>query len=361
MLEDLKKINKDKIQDDSTDNVPVFDVDSEKESDEELVSGNHLSDDELLEKMGAVKKEEGEPYSKSLADNRPEDKEIDKKKLKQEQEQKQKQEREQEQGSDKEKKEEKEQGKDKDKDKDKNKDKDKDKDKNKDEDKEQEGDEEMEVGDIIIKPNFSEKIKGFFSKKIKNNLELLEADLIKDEVEIQFDWSSHLASFLLLFIIAFITVAEACVFFGWWGESKEFEGTNYLEAEIAYVNSEIERMKPEYDEAVSFSNRLRLSAMALDRHIYWTNFFSLLEANTLKNIYYRNFSGDVYGKYVLPAVSNNVLAINYQSKVFSSDEMVSSTEVSDENIMNTVDEEGVERSIINFNFNLNLNDRIFKE
>lgn len=225
---------------------------------------------------------------------------------------------------------------------------------------EKEEDEELEVGEIIVKPNFSEKVKGFFSKKMKNNLDLLKTDLIKDEIEIQFDWSSHLASFLLLFIIAFIIVAESCVFFRWWGEDKEFQGTNYLEEEIAYINQEIERIKPEYDEAMLFADRLKLSVGSLDRHIYWTNFFTLLEANTLKNIYYRNFSGDIYGNYVLPAVSNNVLAINYQSKVFSASDMVLSTEVSDENIINTVDSEGTERSVINFNFNLNLSNKIFK-
>lgn len=226
---------------------------------------------------------------------------------------------------------------------------------------EKEIEEEIKLGDIIMKPNFSEKIRNFFNKKKKNNLDLLETDLIKDEIEIRFDWSSNLAAFFLLFIIAFIVVAEACVFFSWWGESKETEGTNYLESEIAYINNQIEEMKPEYNEAIKFSNLLRLSAGALDRHIYWTNFFTLLENNTLKNIYYRNFSGDISGKYVLPAVSNNVLAISYQSKVFSSNEMVLSTEVSDENIINSVGEDEVEKSIINFNFNLNLNDRIFKD
>jgi hypothetical protein len=221
--------------------------------------------------------------------------------------------------------------------------------------------EEIEIGEVVIKPTFSDKIKKAFSKKLKNNLELLNTDLIKDEVEIRFDWSSNLASFLLLFILSFIIVAEASVIFKWWGQEREEVSSLYLEEEISYIKGEIEKIKPEYDQAVEFSDRLKLSTGALQRHIYWNNFFALLETNTLKNIYYRNFSGNIYGKYVLPAVSNNVLAISYQSKVFSASDMVLDTSVSDESIIN-IEEEGQDsRSIINFNFNLDLNEMLFKQ
>lgn len=212
------------------------------------------------------------------------------------------------------------------------------------------------VESIIIKKSFSDTIKDFFSKKIKNNLELLETDLLKDEVEIKFNWRKNLIMLAIMFFVALIIVIESCILLAWWGSRKSFDNSYYLENEINYVKNELVNMTPRYNEAMDFNKRLNASANALNRHIYWTNFFSMLEKNTLKNVYYKNFSGDVKGKYILPAVSNDVLAISYQSKVFSANDKINSTSVSDENIQNI--EEG-KKTIIDFNFNLDLNTSIF--
>jgi hypothetical protein len=99
-----------------------------------------------------------------------------------------------------------------------------------------------------------------------------------------------------------------------------------------------------------------MSSQVLNKHVYWTKFFNFLEQNTLKNnIYYKNFKGDIYGQYVLPTVSNNVLATNFQSKIFSNNSLVSSTLISDEEINN----EEINKTFINFNLNLGLNPNIF--
>jgi hypothetical protein len=214
----------------------------------------------------------------------------------------------------------------------------------------------VDLSNVVVKKSFSDKLNDFFAKKIKNNLELLETDLIKGEVEVQFNWRKNLITFFILFFVALVIVVEACLFLTWWGNKKEATGLNYLQEEIAYVKKETAGLKAEYDQAMEFNKRLSLSAKTLNQHVYWTNFFALLEANTLKNIYYRNFSGNIYGNYVLPALSDNVLAISYQSKIFSSSDVVASTSVSDENITNN---EETGKTIIDFNFNLNLKKEIF--
>ncbi|MDD3711465.1 MAG: hypothetical protein PHP37_02605 [Patescibacteria group bacterium] len=215
---------------------------------------------------------------------------------------------------------------------------------------------DLQAEGVVIKKSFSDKLNDFFAKKIKNNLELLETDLIKGEVEIQFNWRKNLITFFILFFVALVIVVEACLFLTWWGKQKESAGLNYLQEEIAYVKKESANLKVEYDKAMEFNKRLNLSSNTLKNHIYWTNFFSLLEANTLKNVYYSSFSGNIYGNYILPAQSDNVLAISYQSKIFSSNDKVISTSISNENIVN--DDEN-SKSIINFNFNLNLKKEIF--
>ena len=58
-----------------------------------------------------------------------------------------------------------------------------------------------------------------------------------------------------------------------------------------------------------------------------------LEKYTLKKVYYNSFSGNLSGEYLLPATTDDVRAISYQSKTFLENEDTLSSEVSDEEII----------------------------
>ncbi len=206
--------------------------------------------------------------------------------------------------------------------------------------------------------NFFASFSKLFKKKKKvGHLGLLETNLIKDEIEIDFNWKKDLIIFCILLGIVAVFVIESYIVLTIWKNKKEIENSYYLEMEITQINSEINNLQSKYSEAVEFQNKLSLSSQVLNQHIYWTNFFSFLEKNTLKNnIYYKNFAGDIYGQYILPTVSNNVLATNFQSKTFSANSSVSSASISDEEIIN---EEGSDKTFVNFNLNLDLNPNIF--
>jgi len=152
-------------------------------------------------------------------------------------------------------------------------------------------------------------------------------------------------------------VAESYIFLYNWKKQKEIENSYYLETEITATELKINNLKDQYVKAMEFERRLELSSAVLNNHVYWTNFFNFLEKNTLKdNVYYKSFSGDVYGGYILPAVSNDVLAVNFQSKVFSDNPNIISSSINEEEIVN---DENTGKTHINFNFNFNLNPKIF--
>ena len=65
----------------------------------------------------------------------------------------------------------------------------------------------------------------------------------------------------------------------------------------------------------------------LDQHVYWTNFFKLLEENTLADVYYSGFSGDNKGEYELMASGKHFSIIQAQVERFLSSEYVSSVSV----------------------------------
>lgn len=212
--------------------------------------------------------------------------------------------------------------------------------------------------DVLKNKNiFGDFLSFFKKKKAVDNLDLLETNLIKDEIEIVYDWKKDLSIFFVLFLIVAIFVAESYIFLYNWKKQKEIENSYYLETEITATELKINNLKDQYVKAMEFERRLELSSAVLNNHVYWTNFFNFLEKNTLKdNVYYKSFSGDVYGGYILPAVSNDVLAVNFQSKVFSDNPNIISSSINEEEIVN---DENTGKTHINFNFNFNLNPKIF--
>ncbi|MFA5644514.1 MAG: hypothetical protein WC928_03250 [Patescibacteria group bacterium] len=210
---------------------------------------------------------------------------------------------------------------------------------------------------LVFFQDILEKINYFFNPKTNvSNLDLLETDLIKDEVEIKFDWSKNLIIFSILFFIAVVIVLESYLFLSLWSKKRGIINSQYLEKEVTYIKEEIKNIKEDYDKSDKFSKRLATASVVFQKHVYWTNLFSFLEANTLKNNYYKSFSGDINGNYILPAVTNDVRAISFQSKVFLMSPLVLSSSVDGEEIIN---DEATQKTFVNFNFNFSLDKSIF--
>lgn len=209
-------------------------------------------------------------------------------------------------------------------------------------------------------------IKSFWSK-IQNrkkdkdndidNLQLLESDLIKDEVPVYFELNKHLVAFFALLLVSFVLIMELYFLLSWWEKNRSIENSYYLQDEISVVNKEKSELEQKYVEVFNFKNKMSSSFSVLDKHTYWTRFFSFLEQNTLKNVYFKKFNGDIGGSYILPSVTDDVRAISYQSKYFSADRRAVNVFISDEEI----GEGGIgpDSGFVNFNINLNLDPKTF--
>lgn len=210
--------------------------------------------------------------------------------------------------------------------------------------------------------SFIDKIKSKKEVSVDDdldNLKLLESDLIKGEVSVYFEWSKHLIAFFALLVTSFVLIMELYFLLSWWEKSRSLENSFYLQDEISAINKEKKDLEEKYVEVFNFKNKMSSSFSMLNRHVYWTKLFSFLEQNTLKNVYFKKFTGNIGGYYILPAVTDDVRAISYQSKYFSADRRAMSVSITDEEIGEGGI--GLDSGFVNFNVNLNLDPKIFSD
>lgn len=174
----------------------------------------------------------------------------------------------------------------------------------------------------------------FFNKKLNNtvsdksdnfiNPKVLEVNLVKDEVGIEFDWSKHLLSLFLVIFVAGLLVTE--IYFGldWWQKQEE-ERTVTLNAEYQDIITKVKNISNNSKDFSNFKDKLTLTQQMADSHIYWTKFFDWLEKNTLNSVTYSGgFTGDVSGDYTLSATAKTFSDISWQVKAFKDSPLVES-------------------------------------
>lgn len=153
------------------------------------------------------------------------------------------------------------------------------------------------------------------------NPSVLEVNLIKDEMEVDFELNKRLFSLFLALFVAALFVAE--IYFGldWW-QTEEEKKAVALKNEYERVSLDVKNTRAQSDEMTTFKDKLTISQKIIDNHIYWTNFFSWIEKNTLNSVSYAGLSGDVTGKYSLGATTNNYRDISWQVRNFKNDKYV---------------------------------------
>ncbi len=154
-----------------------------------------------------------------------------------------------------------------------------------------------------------------------SNPEVLEVNLIRDEMEVDFELNKRLFSLFLVLFVAGLFVAE--IYFGldWWQKQEEAKAL-VLQNDYEKVSREVKNIKTKAEEVTVFKDKLVVSKKMMDNHIYWTNFFTWLEKNTLNSVSYSGFSGDTSGLYNLGATAKNYSDISWQVKNFQSDKYV---------------------------------------
>jgi hypothetical protein len=208
----------------------------------------------------------------------------------------------------------------------------------------------------------------FFNKKINKdkinsndsfiNPKILEVNLVKDEVGVEFNWSRHMMSLTITVLIAIALVAEVYYGLNWWQKQEE-ERTLLINQEHDLVTSDIKKINNNAKDYIEFKDKLTLTQKMADTHIYWTNFFDWIEKNTLNSVSYSGFSGDTSGEYSLSAKTNNFSDISWQVKNFKDSDMVELISVDSGNSSRSETSEENMEGAVSFSLTLKVKQQLF--
>jgi hypothetical protein len=156
----------------------------------------------------------------------------------------------------------------------------------------------------------------------------LEVNLVRGEIVKYFDWQKGIV-LLAVFIFSAMAALSLCYWLiSWWGANRQYSTDNAYLQQYIEANREIKNFEPEVDEILKFKAKLDVAKFLLDRHVYWTNLFTFLENNTLSDVYFSGFTGDINGNYTLAATTNSVDAIDAQIKKLLVNSNIKKAEVS---------------------------------
>jgi hypothetical protein len=184
-------------------------------------------------------------------------------------------------------------------------------------------------------------------------LSIMGTNLIKGEVISFFDWRKKISVLLIAAISAFLIIAVVyggLIFL----ENKEINKGRYFVDKINKMNQSIGQAKDYIKEILIFKEKMKLADELLGRHIYWTDFFEFLEKNTLADVYYSGFSGNIGGEYTLSATAKSFSAIAQQTKTMRGDSNVAQAKVSG-------GQSSAEGGGVGFQLELSVNPDIFKK
>lgn len=209
---------------------------------------------------------------------------------------------------------------------------------------------------------FNRKIKSNeFKKHVLQNPKILEVNLIKDEIRISFDWNKNLSVLAIVLFITALFLAEIYWSLTWW-EKQENLRLETLTAKTTQVNQEVQKLKNAADEALAYKAKALAATNLLNNHVYWSNFFSWLERNTLSTVKYGDFKGDLNGTYALSAKTKTYADVSWQVKAFSNSSTTKAVNVSTASINSEeAGGEKVKEQEIDFILQLEVSPEIFKK
>ena len=197
---------------------------------------------------------------------------------------------------------------------------------------------------------------------LAQNPKILEVNLIKDEMHVSFNLRKHFGTLLFSLFVATLFVVEIYLGLNWWSAYEE-ERLAQAQTRFNTLSEELRKMKNTSDQISVFRQRVELADALLSRHVYWTNFFNWLEANTLSSVSYQNFSGKNDGEYNLEASTDNFRDISWQTRLFLADPSVLSVRVDegggDRDLENPEANKATEK--IEFNIRLKVDPSLFND
>lgn len=224
--------------------------------------------------------------------------------------------------------------------------------------------EEME-SDKITKQEYQKNVKKNSKpteKKVENSekfqsSDLIKTNLLKDELIVSLDWKKNVIT-LAIFVIMSLTFLGGI----YWGllylEQQKKAEIDSITNLFINIDSQVKDIEGEIKEVLIFKDKLSLVKGMLDKHIYWTNFFELLEENTLSEVYYLDFSSNSEGEYELEAVANGYDIIEAQVKKMKKNKYIKNIEVSKAQILESDDNY---INMVEFNIKIAIDKNLFTD
>lgn len=185
--------------------------------------------------------------------------------------------------------------------------------------------------------------------------DILRTNLISDQDLAFFDWPKAIKINIIGIVASLLVIAAGFGGVVWLGQKAA--PSSSLESKIAEKEQEQKQLTGEVEKLSDLRARVAEIKNILAKHIYWTNFFNLMEKDTLAGVYYDGFEGDISGQYVLPAVASDFKIFNAQMKTWQEekDNVVSITAPKVE----TKKSAGSEQDVLAFEINLTVKPDIF--
>ena len=192
---------------------------------------------------------------------------------------------------------------------------------------------------------------------------VLTTNLVGEEGMGAFDWKKNIMTLAVNIISASLIIAAVYGGLAAWERYAKRE-SELLVGESAALALKIIALEREIDEVMvdEFGRKLKLARSLLDRHIYWSNFFSLLERNTMKDVYYSGkFSGDTSGEYKMETVAKSFQAVADQIKIMRLDENITDVSVAEGEPKGGSGGSKPEETGVHFNLGLKVRPEVFKK
>lgn len=178
----------------------------------------------------------------------------------------------------------------------------------------------------------------------------VKPNLIKNQATVFFNWHEHFLVLILSVIISCLAISLVYVSLLVW-QKERLQNNQSVVLNTRVLEAEIDKNESDIKEVIAFNDKLGLVASLLDNHVYWTEMFAFLENNTLKDIYYESFKGDLSGSYAIPAVSRSLDAVSLQLEVLKTNRGIEATY--------DLKPSGDDRAKVLFNLGLSLDPTIF--
>ena len=169
---------------------------------------------------------------------------------------------------------------------------------------------------------FAEEFKKATAVSVRNEVEnrgwkplnMVRANLVREQRNLFFNWRSKILGMVFSSSLAALIVVVAYGALIIWERDKK-QNNQYIFDNVLSVQKQITSEEARMAEVDDFNNRLLYVAYLLDNHVYWSNFFKLMENRTTPDTYFEVFSGDLKGSFTMPGVARDNRAMSLESRV----------------------------------------------